>query len=303
MTKRILFYSDSQWALGCIHSSLCTQLRALGWIANIKDWSKGYVISEFAEEASRYDYIVTLPFAGTSPLVHGYGIPREKIIIVAHDESDIQKLLSADGIDEFDRYANYGVVSDSLACSSIALGVRRVPFIVRLGVDIDKYLPNVSAQLSSVGYASAMLRETESGLERKRGPLAQACAEAAGLRFVPVNDKPFDRMPEYYASVDSLLMPSLQEGAGLPPLEAAAAGKLVIATPVGHFPRLANEGLGILAPLEPRAFQRFAVEKLIYYKNNAAAYVEKCAAIQAAAKQRDWQYTVEDWVECLSDAR
>src|SRR5262249_35777271 len=150
-------------------------------------------------------------------------------------------------------------------------------------------------RLSSVGYATVMERQTVSGVERKRGPLAKACADAAGLRFVAVDDLPFDRMPDFYAGVESVVMPSLQEGAGLPPLEGAAAGRLVIGTPVGHFPRLACEGLGILGPLDGGAFIRFTTEKLIYYRDNPSAYVDKCAAIQEAAKQRDWQYTVKDW--------
>ncbi len=303
MSPRILFYCDPGWALGAIHSSLCTHLRAAGWVADIKSWRVGYVISEFAKEVARYDYVVTLPHGGTKPLVHSYRIPREKIIIVAHGESDIQELIVAQGIEEFDRYAGYGVVSDTLACSSIALGIKRLPFVVRCGVDCRKYQRPVSAGLSSVGYASAMLRPTVSGIEGKRGPLARACAEAAGLRFASVANLPFERVPDFYGSVDSLIMPSLQEGAGLPPLEAAAAGRLVIGTPVGHFPRLAYEGLGILAPLEAGAFQRFTTKCLLYYKENSAAYVDKCNIIQQASKNRDWRYTVEDWMELFANAR
>ena len=41
-------------------------------------------------------------------------------------------------------------------------------------------------------------------------------------------------------------------------LEAAAAGRLVIGTPVGHFPRKAYQGGGILAPIEADKFTAFA---------------------------------------------
>ena len=148
-----------------------------------------------------------------------------------------------------------------------------------------------------------MSRNTESGIERKRGALARACAVAAGLQFTPIDNLPFEKMPDYYGSISSLLMPSLQEGAGYPPLEGAAAGRLVIGTPVGHFPRLAYEGLGILAPLEAGAFQRFTVEKLVYYRNNPAAYVDKCTAIRDACAQRDWRCVVVDWIDLFSSAR
>ena len=300
---RILIYTQTSWAFGAVHSSLAAQLRAAGWVADVKDWSKQYYLSEFQKEVEQYDYVLTVASGGNATLAHSYGIAPEKIVIVAHDEWDLQKMIAAEGIDDFDRYAGYGVISDTLACSSIALGIKRVPFVVRYGVEFAKYRHDLSTGLSRVGYATTMERLTVSGLERKRGALAKACVEAVGLEFVPVDDLPFEAMPEFYGSVNSVVMPSLQEGAGLPPLEGAAAGRLVIGTPVGHFPRLAYEGLGILAPLEAGAFQRFTAETLIYYRDNPSAYVEKCGAIQEAAKQRDWQYTVKDWIELFDNAR
>jgi GR25 family glycosyltransferase involved in LPS biosynthesis len=301
--RRILIYTQTSWAFGAVHSSLAAHLQAAGWVADIKDWSNQYYFSEFQQEVEQYDYVLTVASGGNATLVHSYGIPPEKIVIVAHDEWDVQQMITAEGIDDFDRYAGYGVISDTLACSSIALGVKRLPFVVRYGVDCSKYRRAPAARLSSVGYGTVMQRHTVSGVERKRGPLAKACAEAAGLRFVPAGNLPLDAMPDFYGSIDSVIMPSLQEGAGLPPLEGAAAGRLVIGTPVGHFSRLAYEGLGILAPLEAGAFQRFTTDTLIYYRDNPTAYVEKCAAIQDAAKQRDWQCTMMDWIELFSNAQ
>jgi glycosyltransferase involved in cell wall biosynthesis len=301
--QRILIYAQTNRAFGAVHAGLAAQLCAAGWVAELKDWSRQYYLSEFHKEAAQYDYVLTVANEGNRILVHDYGIPPEKIIVVAHDESDLQGMISSEGVDGFDRYRSYGVVSDLLACSSIALGIKRVPVVVRLGVDFSRYRRDIAADLSSVGYAATMLRQTVSGIERKRGPLARACAEAAGLPFVPIDNVPLEKMPDFYGSVGSVVMPSLQEGAGLPPLEGAAAGRLVIGTPVGHFPRLAYEGLGILAPLEAGDFQRFTTETLIYYRDNPTAYVEKCAAIQEAAQQRDWQYVVKDWMEFFCNAR
>jgi glycosyltransferase involved in cell wall biosynthesis len=297
---KIIFYCETKWAFGLVHSALCTQLQARGWTAYIKDWAFGYVIADFQAEVMANDYIVT---PNSWVLVDSYGIPHDKIIFVAHDESDLHKVIKRKGVEEFDRFAGYGVISDTLACSSLTLGIKRPPYVVRYGVDIERYRRPLSDRLTSVGYAADMERISETGVERKRGILAKACAEAAGLRFEAVRHLPFDKVPDFYGTVDSSIMPSLQEGAGLPPLEAAASGRLVIGTPVGHFPRLAYEGLGILAPLEAGAFQRFTTETLIYYRDNPAAYVEKCAAIQEAAKQRDWRYTVADWIELFSSAR
>jgi hypothetical protein len=302
-TRRILIFTPVLGAFGAIHCPLAAHFRAAGWVADIKDWQKQYYLREFQKEAEQYDYIVTMAGEGNRVLFHSYGIPRDKIIIVAHDESDLHRFIPDEGVEGFDRYAAYGVISDTLACSSLALGIRRLPNVVRYGLDCSKYRHDISPALSSVGYATSMLRQTVSGVERKRGPLAKACAEAAGLRFVPVYELHWEKMPDYYASVDSVVMSSLQEGAGLPPLEGAAAGRLVIGTPVGHFPRLAYEGLGILAPLEAGAFQRFTTETLVYYRDNPSAYVEKCVAIQEAAQQRDWRYITKDWMELVSSAR
>jgi hypothetical protein len=82
-------------------------------------------------------------------------------------------------------------------------------------------------------------------------------------------------------------------------MEAAAAGRLVIGTPVGHFPLKVTQGGGILAPIEAEKYKAFAATTLRYYKENPAAYVDTCRAIQEAARNFDWQYTIEDWVDLL----
>jgi hypothetical protein len=42
---------------------------------------------------------------------------------------------------------------------------------------------------------------------------------------------------------------------------------------------------------------------LRYYKDNPAAYVEKCREIQAAARKLDWQYAISDWIALLESAQ
>lgn len=51
-----------------------------------------------------------------------------------------------------------------------------------------------------------------------------------------------------------MIIASTEEGAGLPALEAAAAGRLVISTPVGHWPERAGSEKGITVPIEESAF-------------------------------------------------
>ena len=83
-------------------------------------------------------------------------------------------------------------------------------------------------------------------------------------------------MPEFYRSVDAVVTSSISEAAQLPVMEAAAAGRLVIGTPVGHFPLRAYQGGGIIAPAAADKFRAFTAATLRYYKDNPTAYVEKC---------------------------
>ena len=73
--------------------------------------------------------------------------------------------------------------------------------------------------------------------------------------------------------------------------------------PVGHFPRKAYEGAGIMAPVEAGKFKTFTVAMLRYYKENPAAYVDKCRAIQEAARKFDWQHSIGEWVELIESAK
>jgi glycosyltransferase involved in cell wall biosynthesis len=137
--------------------------------------------------------------------------------------------------------------------------------------------------------------------------LAEAAATAAGLAFKVAGstDKQtsFHDMPDFYRSVDAVVTSSISEAAQLPVMEAAAAGRLVIGTPVGHFPQKAYQGAGIMAPIEASKFVSFTAETLKYYAENPTAYVEKCHSIQEAAERSDWKYHIQDWLGVMEQAR
>jgi hypothetical protein len=300
----VLIYTDLEWSLGALHRELAHSLTdIMGWNVQLKSWAQSYEPSAFAEEAARFDCILTLPSCAR-PLHETYRIAKSKIAVVAHAEVDIQKTLAAEGGVSFHQYRNYGVTSDTLACSSLSIGVTRVPAVLRCGIDTNKFYHKILPSLSSVGYATLMERRSEFGVEQKRGALAQACAHAVGLPFIRAENVSVDDMPAFYKEVSCLIMPSLQDGSPRPPLEAAAAGRLVIGTPVGHFPRLAYEGLGILGPLNDKAFLKFAVHELEFFKTHTMAYREKCQWIQTSVRtRRDWGSVIGDWVEFLEGSR
>jgi hypothetical protein len=85
-------------------------------------------------------------------------------------------------------------------------------------------------------------------------------------------------------------------------MEAAAAGRLVISTPVGEFPYQASLGAGITAPLSPDEYKEFAVDRLRYYREHSVEYVEICRQIQEKAKHLDWQYTIDGWIALIQSA-
>jgi glycosyltransferase involved in cell wall biosynthesis len=245
-----------------------------------------------------YDRIVGIP-GETWPLTDNYGIPHEKIVVIAHGEYDLRHALQTRPLEEFDRFAGYGVISEWLLQLSADLGIRRTPKVVKYGVNYQRFFTPVSSALKVGGYGGSMHREDHAGIDWKRGILAQQAAEAAGLVFRPAGQFHFLAMPRYYKQVDAVLVTSSKEGFGLPAMEAAAAGRLVISTPVGGFPYLASRGGGIIAPLDVDEFEEFVIEKLTYYKDHPTEYVTMSRRIQNAARQFDWKYTISQWIELI----
>ena len=300
---KILAYGYPGWSHGRVYYDLCKHLHRHGYVVDILNWQENHA-SYFNDLRSYYDLFITA-LDGVRTLVDSYQVPYEKIIAVSHHEFDIRMLIEQKGIDVFDRFANYAVVSEFLYCASLMKGVGRAPMVASLGIDYDNFHSPPSERLSTVGYASSM-SVTTYGVEWKRGALAEAAATAAGLAFSVAGSTgeqtSFHDMPRFYRSVDAVVTSSISEAAQLPVMEAAAAGRLVICTPVGHFPQKAYQGAGIMAPVEASKFVSFTAETLRYYADNPAAYAEKCHAIQKAAELSDWKYHIQDWLDVVEQA-
>jgi predicted O-methyltransferase YrrM len=211
-------------------------------------------------------------------------------------------LIEQKGMEVFESFANYGVVSEFVYSASLMRGVSRIPMVAPLGINYSEFHTDIRERLDTVGYASGISVKTF-GIEWKRGELAAMAAREAGLEFKIAgsteNQISFHDMPDFYKSVDAVLTSSISEAAQLPVMEAAAAGRLVIGTPVGHFPLKAYQGGGIIAPIEAEKYKAFTASTLRYYKENPAAYIDKCHSIQEAAKNFDWQYSIDAWVELI----
>lgn len=301
--RKVLIFGYTKWSHGRAYYDLCKHLHRRGYIVDILDWRSGHA-DHIGEIVAYYDLFMTA-LDGVRILVDDYRVPYDKIIALSHHEFDMRMLIEQRGIEIFEKFANYGVVSEYLYSASLIRGVPRIPMVSSLGINFSDFYAEIPERLETVGYAGSMSVKTF-GVEWKRGELAEACARDADLAFKVAgwtgNQISFHDMPDFYRTVDAVLVTSINEGAGLPVLEAAAAGRLVIGTPVGHFPLKAYQGGGILAPIESEKFKAFTSAALRYYKENPAAFVDKCRSIQEAARQFDWQYTIGEWIELIEAA-
>ena len=302
--KKLLIYGYPRWSHGRVYYDLCRHLWDKGYIVDILNWQVSHA-TYFSEFTSFYDLFITA-LDGVGGLVNSYGMAYERIIGLSHHEFDIRMLIEQKGLEAFERLANYGVVSEFLYSRSIMLGVPRLPKVAPLGINFAEFHMEIPSRLETVGYASSMSAKTY-GIEWKRGELAEAAAREAGLAFQVAGSTAsqisFHDMPDFYRTVDAVVTSSVSEANALPVMEAAAAGRLVIGTPVGNFPRNAYEGAGIIAPIESDKFKEFTAATLRYYKDNPSEFVRKCQDIQKAATRFDWQHMIGDWIELIETSR
>jgi glycosyltransferase involved in cell wall biosynthesis len=302
---KVLIFGYTSWSHGRVYYDLCKRLQKKGYIVDVINWQEKHN-DYIAELISFYDFIISA-LDGISILADIYGVPYEQIIAVSHHEMDIRILSEQKGIEIFDRFAGYGVVSYQLFDASAIFGIRRHPLVVQLGVNFDEFCVEIPERLATVGYAGSFSHKTIDGIEIKRGELAEAAAREAGLAFKVAGSTAdqisFHDMPEFYKSVDAILITSVSEGAQLPVKEGAAAGRLVISTPVGDFPLRASQGVGIVAPIESHKYKNFVTASLKHFKENPAAFAEICRKTQDAARKLDWQYVIDDWVELIETAK
>jgi hypothetical protein len=300
---KILVFGYPQWSHGRVYYDVSRILYQSGYLIDIINWQIDHA-SYMGEVLQYYDFVMTSP-DGVVNLANHYGVAFDRMIVVSHHEMDIRMLVEQKGCEIFSEFANYGAVSDFVYCASLIQGVRRAPRVTPLGVDFSEFYSELPEKLHRVGYASSMALSTF-GVDWKRGHLAETAAKGADLEFHVAgstgSQTSFHEMPQFYRSVDAVLSSSISEGGPLPVMEAAAAGRLVIGTPVGHYPLKAYQGGGMLAPVEPEKFVSFVSEILLHFKSRPDEFVEKCRSIRDAARKFDWQYSIDAWADLIGGA-
>jgi glycosyltransferase involved in cell wall biosynthesis len=109
-----------------------------------------------------------------------------------------------------------------------------------------------------------------------------------------------DVIPELYRSCDYWLFTSIEEGYGLPILEAMAVGTPVIATPAGAAPDLVNEQTGMLIESGAQALAD-AIVKLL--GRPAAQWSEMSRACRATAEAHDVSAAVAQFEAILCESQ
>lgn len=308
--KKVIFFTDLEWAYGIIHTELSKYLFQNDIVSNTLYNARSYTIDEIRELDNVTDYYLMSPYQFVSLMTYNV-ISPSKCIIVCHGISDI-KQIAVEHEYPFKNIMNnikeYVVVSYFLKQKSIEMGVDRIPKVCNVGINYYSfYNKKISQELKTVGYAGAysdrdMINKDPHVAKIKRSWLVKECAQDCGLNFLPAHTyhSSWVTMPGFYSNIDCVIVSSEHEGASLPLIEAAAAGKLVISTPVGLiFDKCGFKGADIVS-IEENEFKAQCCNLLNYYKNNPSYYVERCLEIQEHAKSYDWKYCIKDWVQLFN---
>ena len=307
--KKVIFYIDYEWALGTIHAELTKQLFARGINSYILPWDKNYTREELLEMNDACDLIMTTPHGYIRMReATGYQIPQNRFAVVAHATVELVDWKNYHRIDECQAVHSFGVVSNFLRDQSQLLGFPKMPTVCMPGINFDSFRAPIRSRLQTVGYGSTFWERNSlpecyanQPAAYKRGYLAKEAAAAAGLNFriAQKYHNSYVTMPGYYRNVDCVIMCSSEEGAGMPVVEAGAAGCLVISTPVGHCADRAGTRGADFVPIEEMACLEQMTDLLRFYASDAAAYQRRCSEIQEHARTYDWTHTIDSWISLL----
>ena len=288
----VLFFTQNRWAFGQIHHGLIKRLWEHRIYSNLLDWTQTYTDTEFLYLKKRYRLFCTTPEA-VSALVHK-GIPLSQIVAVAHCERDLVLAVADSGVGFFNHLHGFGVVNPHLATVAMGLGISRVPTDVRVGIDVEHYRMELPDRLLTVGYAGESTALLSDGKDCKRSHLVHAAVKDLGITLKVHEYYNHLAMPGYYETLDALLVSSSYETAGMPGMEAAAAGRLVISTGVGYF----DGAHGVLCRTDEEGFVADARSALITFSSARRAFRSACInARRVAREQYDWAYCINDWVD------
>lgn len=296
---RIAFFTYSEWAFGAIHNALCKELYRLGIYANIIDWNKQYSQLEMDAFLELYDVFVTVP-GNAVPCLLSYGVPYDRIIAIAHGRYDIQSGISHGN--DFNAFKKYGGVSPDLQEYSRMLGIDREMGIAMNGIHFDYFYEKPQTKLTNIGYGGVLEYKNplDQGKDIKRGYLIKQVSDRTGIPVNVVTPRSYMSMPSYYKNVSCVMVSSTEESCGLPLMEASAAGRLPLSTPVGVARDYPN-GPCIVLPFDDTDYVERSFSVLSTLKGDSYQYHLNCVEAQDFARQNyDWSIRIWDWVKLLA---
>ena len=170
---------------------------------------------------------------------------------------------------------------------------------IDLAVRALSHLRESGARLVIVGGASGAGGETETA---KLRALAEDLGVASRVRFV--GPHPQERLPEFYAASDVVVVCSHSESFGLTALEAQACGRPVVGTPVGGLSHIVHEGeTGFLVDDRDPVMFADRISKVLESPELAEALGRRAAV---ASRAFTWEATAGAFAElydCLVNER
>lgn len=297
--KKVLFFTEPWWAFGAVHYGLSRVLYKYGIVSNLIDWRNNYSIEEKKYTKSSYDVFVTTP-PGVLVLHNDFNIDLNKIFCVSHAVWDVKIVSHIINDYYYNGLLGYSVVCEHLVATSLEVGISRIPIVTKIGIDFDLFYRKPSERLSVVGYAGAISANNVEKVEIKRYDSFLSMVNNAGLQHRSGGSYHFASMPGFYETIDAVLVTSMEEGAGLPSMEAAAAGRAVFSTPVGYFAQNQALGAGVCLPMQTEDMVSAGSELLNYYKNDEKSFREICQKGQDFARNNyDWSKVIDPWLSVI----
>ena len=134
---RVAFFTYTEWAFGSIHKALCKELYKCGIQADIIDWNRQYSRDEFKFLLDTYDTFVTTP-SNAPQILHTYGVPWGKMILIAHGREDIQ-MCAQEYIIPYNFLKGYGVIAKNLVETIRGYNIDCDVKVLQNGVSFDTF--------------------------------------------------------------------------------------------------------------------------------------------------------------------
>lgn len=311
--RLITFFTEAKWAYGRLHFDLCKYLFNFNMHATITSWTDITCSYPSFNFFNACDSVVTT--TGGLPAVLDGRLPIEKVLLVFHSLKDITDYINNfSDVITIDKFRKIGAVSKFLVNSaSDMLNIPKTRIsLLPIGVDLTQFnWATLPKALETIGYAGAYVDDSTElpiGSDRewfkevsiiKRSWLVKEIAIETRLNFIKAQDYNmyYTTMGGFYSIADCIICSSCVEGAGMPVLEASAAGRLVMSTPVGHWEDY--NCLGHTLPVDSDNFKKEAISILSFYKNNPESFVRKCKEIKDYSVNYSWINSIKLWASFL----